>query len=179
MTKNPILDELVYDRTSGSLSYKGVRYLLIRPETIAGFQRALFELYGEEISSRLFQGGFTGGRLSAKKYRDIHGDSDQEIIDFMMKMGNQIGWGHFSLDKYDPDLKYLGVVVEHSPFAEAYGDSPHAVCHIVRGVIAGLASVLFGDSCTADEFECRARGDDRCRFAAVTGKKLQGKRSEG
>lgn len=167
MRENPILDELVYDRSSGSLRYKGVRYLLIRPETIAGFQKALFELYGDEISSPLFQGGFAGGSLSAKKYRDIHGYSEHEIIDFMMQMGNQIGWGHFSLNKYDPDLKYLDVVVQHSPFAEAYGGSDHAVCHIVRGVIAGLASVLFGDSCTADEVECQARGDDRCRFAAV------------
>ena len=170
MTNNPILEELVYDPSSGSLRYNGVRYLLIRPETIAGFQKALFELHGEEIGSRLFQGGVAGGRKSAKKYRDIHGYSEREIIDFMLEMGNQIGWGHFSLDKYDPEMKYLGVVVKHSPFAEAYGDSAHAVCHILRGVIAGLASVLFSDSCTAAEVECQARGDDRCRFVAVVQK---------
>ncbi len=170
MTNNPILDELVYDRSTGTLRYKGVRYLLIRPETIVGLQKALLALHGEEIGSRMFQGGVAGGRMSAQKYREIHGYSEHEIIDFMLEMGNQIGWGHFSLDTYDPEQKNLGVVLKHSPFAEAYGASAHAVCHIVRGVVAGLASELFGDSCTAAEVECRARGDDRCRFVAVVQK---------
>jgi hypothetical protein len=43
MSENSILNELVYDQASGALRYKGVRYLLIRPETISGFQKAMNE----------------------------------------------------------------------------------------------------------------------------------------
>ena len=172
MSKNKIIDELVYDQSSGSLLYNGVRYLLIRPETIAGFQKALVENCGKEVDDNLFEGGYIGGSLSAKKYRDIHNFSDHEIIDFMMNMGNQIGWGHFSLDRYDPSAKHLCVSVKHSPFAQAYGASSHSVCHLIRGVLAGMATVLFAGDCTAQEVECLAKGDERCRFVI----EVQGKR---
>jgi predicted hydrocarbon binding protein len=164
MSKNPILDELVYDQSSGSLRYKGVRYLLIRPETITGFQKALAESCGKDAEGGLFEGGYTGGTLSAKKYRDIHNFSAPEIIEFMMNMGNQIGWGNFSLVRYDPTDKHLCVAVKHSPFAQAYGQSSQSVCHLIRGVLAGMASVLFGADCAAEETECRAKGDAYCRF---------------
>jgi predicted hydrocarbon binding protein len=164
MSDNPILDELVYDQSSGALMYKGVRYLLIRPETIAGFQKALGANCGKNADGNLFEGGYTGGRLSAQKYKALHGFSDTEIIEFMMNMGNQIGWGNFSLVRYDPTDKHLCVAVKHSPFAQAYGQSSQSVCHLIRGVLAGMASVLFGADCAAEETECRAKGDAYCRF---------------
>lgn len=164
MSKNQILDELVYDQSSGSLMYKGVRYLLMRPETLVGFQKALVQNCSQEADDNLFQGGFTGGSLSAKKYKDLHHFSDNEIIEFMMNMGNQIGWGNFNLERYDPTEEHLCVVVQHSPFAQAYGQSPLGVCHLIRGVLAGMAAVLFGADCSADEVECLAKGDASCRF---------------
>ncbi|MCP4625848.1 MAG: hypothetical protein GY850_20405 [bacterium] len=164
MSKNQILNELNFDQTTGSLLYKGVRYLLIRPETIAGFQKALVEKCGKVVDDQLFEGGYAGGSLSARKYQDLHNFSDHEIIEFMMCMGNQIGWGHFSLVRYDPAKKYLCVAVTDSPFAQAYGHSTQSVCHLIRGVLAGMAFVLFGGDCSADEVECQARGDECCRF---------------
>jgi len=47
MFENSKLKELVYDPSSGILRYKGVRYLLIRSETISGFQKALAESQGK------------------------------------------------------------------------------------------------------------------------------------
>jgi len=164
MSKNQILDELVYEQASGSLLYKGVRYLLIRPETIAGFQKALVENCGKEAGANLFEGGYAGGSLSAIKYKALHNFSDHEIIDFMMNMGSQIGWGNFGLVSYDPTVKHLCVVVKDSPFAQAYGRSSQSVCHLIRGVLAGMAAVLFDGECTAVEVECRAKGDENCRF---------------
>jgi predicted hydrocarbon binding protein len=164
MSENSILDELVYDQSSGSLLYKGVRYLLIRPETIAGFQKDLVESCGIQAEDKLFTGGYAGGSLSAQKYKALHNFSDHQIIEFMMNMGNQIGWGHFSLDRYDPAAKRLCVSVKNSPFAQAYGKSSNGVCHLTRGVLAGMAAVLFAGDCTADEVKCLARGDACCRF---------------
>jgi predicted hydrocarbon binding protein len=164
MPKNQILDELNYDPKTGSLLYEGVRYLLMRPETIAGFQKALVEKCGNVVDDQLFEGGYAGGSLSARKYRDLHNFSDYEIIEFMMTMGSQIGWGHFSLVRYDPAIKYLCLTVTDSPFAQAYGQSCQSVCHLIRGVLAGMAFVLFGSDCSAEEVECQARGDETCRF---------------
>ena len=164
MSKNQILDELNYDQTTGSLFYKGVRYLLIRPETLAGFQKALDEKCGNLVGDQLFAGGYAGGSLSAQKYKALHSFSAHEVIEFMMSMGSQIGWGHFSRVRYDPTKKYLCIAVADSPFARAYGPSSQSVCHLIRGVLAGMASVLFGGECRADEMECQAKGDEVCRF---------------
>jgi len=71
MSKNQILDELNYDQTTGSLLYKGVRYLLIRPETIGGFQKALVDKCGNVVGDQLFEGGYAGGSLSARKYQEF------------------------------------------------------------------------------------------------------------
>jgi predicted hydrocarbon binding protein len=164
MSENPILDEMQYDASSGALLYKDVRYLLIRPETIAGFQKAIAESWGHQAEEKLFEGGLNGGRLSARKYKDLFKFSDLEIVEFMMTMGNQIGWGNFSLKQYDPQAKRLYVSVAHSPFAQAYGKSTHGVCHLIRGVLAGVATVLFEVECTAKETACRAMGDENCLF---------------
>lgn len=164
MSENPILNEMQYDPSSGALLYKGVRYLLIRPETITGFQKAIAASYGPEAEDKLFDGGLDGGRLSARKYKDVFNFSDREIVDFMMTMGNQIGWGNFSLKQYDPQAKRLCVSVAHSSFAQAYGKSNRGVCHLIRGVLAGMATVLFEGECTAKETACRAKGDEKCLF---------------
>lgn len=164
MVENSILDELEYDELSGALKYKEVRYLLIRPETIAGFQKDLRGKFGKQSDEAFYQGGFRGGYLSAKKYREILHYSEREILDFMMRMGTEIGWGHFRIDVFDPLAKKLQITVENSPFAEAYGPSPDGVCHLIRGVLGGLGCYLFSRECAVTENRCRAKGDDDCMF---------------
>lgn len=166
MQENPILKELVYEESSGTLTYRGVRYLLIRPETITGFQREVLSGSGPETRDKFYRGGYRGGALSARKFKEIFHFSDREIVDFMMNMGTQIGWGRFTLDLFDAGEKVLRVRVLNSPFAETYGPSPEGVCHLIRGVIGGTASVLFGTECMASEIDCLAKGDESCLFVA-------------
>jgi len=170
MSENPILKEMQYEASKGALSFKGVRYLLVRPETITGFQKAVREAFGPRAEERLFDGGFSGGLLSARKYREVYGFSAMETLEFMMSMGNQIGWGHFTLGECSLETKRLCVSVSNSPFAQAYGRSDHGVCHLIRGVIAGMATVLFEGECKAEETSCVAKGDRECLFE-VEGKK--------
>ncbi len=159
-----ILKELCLVAEKGGLFYKDVRYLLIRPETVAKFQKAIEKELGEKASHVLFEAGFEGGTLSSKKYREVFGLSDQEIIRFMMDMGPQIGWGRFELERFDPAERCLILKVHHSPFAAAYGPSSSPVCHLIRGVLAGTASAVFGQKTKAIESSCLAKGDEYCRF---------------
>lgn len=164
MSHNSILDELTYDATKGELNYKGVRYLLIRPETLVGMQKGIEDACGEGGNEKIFRGGFEGGYLSAKKFKEIHKFSNREILDFMINMGNEIGWGSFKLELFDPPAKKIRIAVENSPFAENYSKSSMGVCHLIRGVVSGMASVIFGQECIASEVSCRAKGDDKCLF---------------
>jgi predicted hydrocarbon binding protein len=162
--ENPILKELISNSEKGGLFYKEVRYLLIRPELLAAFQKAAEKEIGEKVSSILYQSGFQGGTLSSKTYREVFGFSDEEIIRFMVEMGPQIGWGRFELEKFDGNKKVLIVRVYHSPFAEGYGPSSKPVCHMIRGVLGGMGSLVFGKEIESKEVSCLARGDEYCRF---------------
>lgn len=161
---NRILRELKFVPEKGGFFYNEVRYLLIRPETLAAFQKAIEKEIGEKASRILFDSGFEGGSLSSKKYREVFGFSDEETIRFMMEMGSQIGWGRFELERFDSAKKHFAVKVYHSPFAEAYGSSPKPICHMIRGVLGGLASVVFGKEIESKELSCLAKGDECCRF---------------
>ena len=162
--ENEILKNLKFDSEKGGLFFKEVRYLLIRPETLLAFQKAAENEIGEKASQILFQSGFAGGSLSSKKYREVFSLSDEEIISFMIEMGSQIGWGRFELEKFDPMERQLMINVFHSPFAEAYGSSSFPVCHFIRGVLSGMASMIFGGEIEVKELSCLAKGDPCCRF---------------
>lgn len=164
---NKILKELKFVPEKGGFFYNEVRYLMIRPETLATFQKAIEEEIGEKASQILFESGFQGGSLSSKRYREVFGFSDEEIVRFMMEMGSQIGWGRFELERFDSAKKRFVVKVYHSPFAEAYGSSPKPVCHMIRGVLGGIASVVFGREVEPKESSCLAMGDGCCRFEVM------------
>jgi predicted hydrocarbon binding protein len=164
MNQNSIIDQLMYDPASGALTYRDVRYLLIRPETIVGFQKTIEKHSRTGAQDALFQGGYGGGYLSAKKYKEMQNLSDSETISFMMTMGAEIGWGNFQLIEYDFENRKLQIRVENSAFAEAYGDATEGVCHLISGVLSGLATVLFARNCIAFEIECLAKGDKHCVF---------------
>ncbi len=161
---NSILTDLHFDDARGALLYNDVRYLLIRPETLIAFQKAAEEKLGAGADELLYAGGFTGGTLSAKKYREVFGLTDAQSVEFMAKMGTEIGWGKFTVSSFDTEKRELVLTVESSPFAAAYGKAERGVCHLIRGVFAGLASGIFACEVESYEEECLAMGHARCRF---------------
>jgi len=82
----------------------------------------------------------------------------------MCKMGGEIGWGKFNVIKLDVPGQEFIVEVENSAFAAAYGEADQGVCHMIRGVMAGMAVGIFGGDVASEETLCRSKGDDRCRF---------------
>jgi predicted hydrocarbon binding protein len=162
--ENEILKNLKFDSEKGGLFFNEVRYLLIRPETLVAFQKGTEKEIGGKTSQILFQSGFEGGSLSSKKYREFFGFSDLEIVHFMIEMGSHIGWGRFDLETFDLIKESIIVNVYHSPFAEAYGTSSLPVCHFIRGVLSGMASLIFGGEKEGKELSCLAMGDSYCRF---------------
>jgi predicted hydrocarbon binding protein len=181
---NSILAALEFDGARGALLYSNVRYLLIRPETLMAFQKATEKMLGTEADRLLYEGGFAGGALSARKYREAFGQSGEESVEFMAKMGTEIGWGKMFVTNFSASGGELELTVEGSPFASAYGKADRGVCHLIRGVFAGLASDVFARPVeshddatlhspgepgiariTASEVDCLAMGSPCCRFS--------------
>lgn len=165
--ENSVLRELAWDAGAGRLFFKDVPYLLIRPETLVAFQKAVEAELGERAGELLARGGHTGGALSTRRYREAFGLGPEETARFIVGMGREIGWGDFRLERLDFGARELVVSVGRSPFAEVYGAASRPVCHLIRGVIAGLAEGSFGAPAQAQEVECAATGARTCRFHAT------------
>ena len=165
---NEVLEGMEYEEESGALTYKGVRYLLIRPETVMEMYKALAEEFPEEAAESFYKGGFAGGSFSAKRYQELFGLSGKEAIDFMLKMGGQLGWGRFELISFQPEEGELKVAVHNSAYAQAHGPSDRPVCHFIRGVLAGLAEGVFARPVVAEETTCLAVGIGPCIFEVRT-----------
>jgi predicted hydrocarbon binding protein len=159
VTGNPILAELVSE--PGVLSFRGGRYLLVRPETLAALHRAAESALGEGAAECLAAGGRAGGGRAVRTFVG----STRERIEGLLAMGGAIGWGVFALETLT--AASLVVTVRRSPFAEAYGPSTRPVCHLTRGVLESLAAAVLGAPWTVRETACEAAGATQCRFEAT------------
>ena len=142
-----------FDPDRGRIEVRGIRYLLIQPRTLVGFQKAT-----GPIEARMEAGGREGGRNSSRRLREKSDLRGKEFAQAYLDMGARIGWGVFSVTRFEEGR--FEVEVRGSPFAEEFSGAGAPVCHFTRGVIAGLGDTLFG-SASCEEVECAA---DRCRF---------------
>lgn len=171
--ENSVLAQLEWNSDDGALWFKGVRYLLIRPETLYGIVSAAEEELGTERAAELlFRGGFVGGQLSGKKYREALNLDPRGAVEFMCRMGAEIGWGRFELVSYQHDAANLVVHIHRSAFAHGLDANERrietGVCHLIRGVLGGLVAGLTGRNVTTRERQCLAQGHDFCRIEVET-----------
>src|SRR3989304_2513800 len=148
--ENTVLNEMTWDAEAGRRLFKDVPYLLIRPETLVALQKAVEAELGERAGELLARGGHTGSALSTRRYREAFGLGTEETARFIVRVAREM----------------VGSV-GRSPFAEAYGPASRPVCHLIRGVVAGLAEGSFGAPAQAREVECLAMGAKTCRFHAT------------
>ncbi len=145
----------------GRIELKDIRYLLIRPETLASLHKSLLKEAGwEKARDIMMSGGYSGGRASAEKFTRELGLSGREIIEFMCDMGGFLGWGKMEGEMNERSMR---IRVYDSPFAEAYGKSDRGVCHLIEGVFKGIGDIIFGDS-ISEEVRCIAKGDEYCEI---------------
>ncbi len=163
---NDILKDLEYLDEGGALMYKDIRYMLIRPETIIEFQKAVeAETGSEKIGQILYRAGHRGGTLSAAHFREELALATEEIVRFMANMGGQLGWGRMEITSMRPESGTLELEVFHSVFAEAFGKAESPVCHMIRGVFAGTWGFAIDQEVEGLETRCRAvDGPGPCTF---------------
>jgi len=137
-------------------------YILIRPETLVGVQKAMEAALGARAGECLAAGGRVGGAAATAA---LEGDAPTRARR-LLSAGREIGWGEFALERLTTDA--LVVTVAGSPFARSYGVAASPVCHLTRGVLEALASVVLERPAPITETACAAMGAERCRFEVVT-----------
>ncbi|MBI4244764.1 MAG: XylR N-terminal domain-containing protein [Planctomycetes bacterium] len=168
---NSILSGIEYDPSNGALIFNNTRYLLIRPETIIGFQKNLEVALGKDKTAEvLYKGGFEGGSRTANKFMNEQKLSAEQILKFMCDMGTQIGWGAFKVGNFSDVLSKFELTVKSSVYAQAYGQSTAPVCHFISGVFGGVSSIICHEKPKVKEIQCSSSGAQLCRFATISNK---------
>jgi len=136
-------------------------YILIRPETLAGVQKAVEAALGASAAECLAAGGRAGGAVATAALQGEAASRAQRLL----SAGREIGWGDFALERLTPTT--LVVTVAGSPFARAYGAASGPVCHLTRGVLEALAATVLATPARLVETACAATGAAVCRFESV------------
>jgi uncharacterized protein len=136
-------------------------YILIRPETLAGLQKAVEAALGPAAGECVAAGGRAGGARATAAV----GGTEEQRVEQLLAQGAAIGWGSFRLERLTATS--LVVSVADSPFARAYGAASGPVCHLTRGVLEALATAVLAQPARVSETACAAAGAARCRFETV------------
>lgn len=158
---SPLLARLV-DDGAGALRLGEARYLLIRPETLVGVQRAVERAVGPRAAADCL---LDGGRAGGARVAAALAGTPEERLRAVAEAGTALGWGRFDLEALTP--AGLVVTVTRSPFAEAYGPAPGPVCHLIAGVLEAVATSVFRRPQAVRETACAAAGAPACRFESV------------
>ena len=137
-------------------------YILIRPETLAGLQRAVEAALGPAAGECVAAGGRAGGVRATAGL----GGAAENRVQQLLAQGAAIGWGSFRLERLTGTS--IVVTVGDSPFARAYGGASGPVCHLTRGVLEALATAVLARPARVSETACAAAGAARCRFETVS-----------
>jgi predicted hydrocarbon binding protein len=168
----------------GHISISGVRYLLVRTESLS------FELH-EELRKSF---GDAGARQIRYKLARALGIRDARmfhkrlgVTEPAMKLAlgpvhfAHVGWAFVDIypeSRPVPDDSYfLAYSHPYSFEADAYIENgsrcKHAACFMNAGYSSGWCEVSFGLELAAEEITCRAMGHEQCVFVMAPPRKLQ------
>jgi predicted hydrocarbon binding protein len=121
------------------------------------------ELDGNEGIYCIYESSKEGGKELSKESLHI-AKNEKIMLSFLNKLVPIGGWGLITI-KEDWEYKKFSITIENTPFAKLYGTTNEPICHIIRGLLAGAASIITKDTTIeCIETNCIAKGDKTCTF---------------
>lgn len=161
---NQLLESLEYDPGRGSLALQSARYVLMPPTLLMEIQKNLEGEYGRDAAAFFIEAGQGEGAALAGRFRDVFGYTPEQVLSAVAFMLSESGWGTFTVEMMNFEGRELVFKVQESPFTEVYGPSIQPICHLVLGLLQGVAFALLDVETTGMEVQCQAKGDTCCRF---------------
>jgi predicted hydrocarbon binding protein len=155
-----------YDEETRILKLADTRVVMFFADTVVTTQKRIESILGFDTAGMLLyeaykEAGRTGAEIIRKSLGVDRLRSDKHILRALDMIGAS-AWGKWKLTEFD---KFKTIfIVNNSPIAELYGESKRAVCHPIRGMLAGFAEIFAGKKRECVEFMCKAKGDEHCQF---------------
>ena len=160
---NRFLGGMSFSAAEGEMSFNGLRYMLIRPETLIRFQKAVDGEIGVRTADLMAAAVRDVGESIGERYRAA-GQSPAEALLSMAASAAELGWASFEVRGVAEPGGVIRLTARNSAFAQAYGVNDAPVCHVIRGLFSGAISRMVGHVARAIEVRCACMGEPACEF---------------
>jgi predicted hydrocarbon binding protein len=160
-----LLGNVTFDPEKGEFRAQDSRLMILFATSFVSVQKSIETLIGFDTAGMLLYEAYKdAARISGPLY--IKGAKPGIKGGHTIKLGldftRALAWGLWEPCEFDKTKATF--IVRNSPVAESYGKSNRAVCHQIRGMIAGFAEFFTGQKRECVEVMCKSKGDDRCEF---------------
>ncbi len=167
-TKVPtITDGKALQDSEGRISGLGVRFVLLSLQVLGLVKKNANNLCDpKKVNELIFNAAKDAGMNTGLNFQRSLGKSGKDAFFAHVKLAKPFGWGRPEIREENGKfiMKYY-YSWEAEAYLEAYGKkSNDCVCHISRGLLAGIASVTVGEFSKLEETKCSAKGDPYCQF---------------
>ena len=107
--------------------------------------------------------GYSYGR-SVGRAAKREGLDPEKAFEAMQSLARESGWGGFSLNSGDLNSGTAGITVKDCFFCLHARESTEPVCHVLVGLVGGMADEILDVSHRASEQKCIAKGDSVCEI---------------
>lgn len=152
-------DRVILDEAQGEYRDGGVRYLMLRADTLMGLFAELPEPARSEALAAFARSVARFGGRSARAYQAAGAADPDALLRTIAATAPQLGWGVWELRREGDGLT---LAVRNSPFATGTG----RCCAPIAGMLQAVGGIVLQADVVAQETDCAATGAVCCRFTA-------------
>lgn len=160
---------------NGQIRVTGEISIMIHGPALIMLTDNIIEKMGKEGVKSIYAASKEGGMSLAKAYKSKFHLAESKLANLLMDLASMGGWGRFEFIKLDFKENIMICTVKESPFARLSKQKKKKVCHMIRGLLAGGASIGFGKDVECIETKCLADGSNFCEFIVKPKKEFKEK----
>ena len=141
----------------------GSRVMALGSRGWANIEKELESTFVTGAAVILQRVGYSYGRAAGRAAR-AQGVPPEDAFTAMAAMAKESGWGRFSLNSGDLYKGDARITVKDCFFCLHSGESTEPVCHVLAGLVGGIADEIVGASHRVAESRCIAKGDAVCEI---------------
>ena len=107
--------------------------------------------------------GYSYGRAAGRAAKQQQLEPER-AFEIMQSLARESGWGGFSLNSGDLNAGMARITVKNCFFCLHARESTEPVCHVLAGLVGGMADEILGASHRTMEEKCIAKGDAVCEI---------------
>lgn len=147
----------------GKLTILDVPILMMSVNTLSALQDLIIKELGAAGVRKIYEAGKAGGTKLAEEHKNKLKVESFKLFELMKNLVEMGGWGKINILKQDYKNSYAVYAFSNNEMALAKKYNIPS-CHVIRGLTAGLHSIIFGRKVECIETSCLSKGDKYCEF---------------